>query len=194
VALTPAAVQRLSVMQELPVHVASAILASKLRAVSCPLHRGPRYVGKSKMNLVGLIQHGLRALMVFPEDVLVRVGISCAIISTTSIVFSFTAIGLKIIDVATPGWFSLALGLLFLIVLQAISLAITTLMTLIVIVLIRSAFAQKPQHYSEFVESVFMTRATSASRRETFGSVLKPGDMLNIRNDLARFGSRYDRV
>jgi hypothetical protein len=121
---------------------------------------------------------------------LVRVGISCAIISSISIIFGFAAIGLKLIDFATPGWFSLALGLLFLIVLEAISLAITTLMILIVIVLVRSALALKAQPYSDFVESVVITSVATNSRRDAIKSFLKASDMLNVRNTLARFGSR----
>ena len=53
-ALKAHAVKRLVVMQELSIHVAGAVLASKLRTGVCSLDRGPRYAGQSKMNFVGL--------------------------------------------------------------------------------------------------------------------------------------------
>ena len=112
-ALKAPAVKRLVVMQELPIHVAGAAIASKLRTKICPLPRGPRYAGQSKMNFVGLVLHGFKGLMVFAEDVLVRVGIACAVIASLTIVASIVAIGLKLLSIATPGWFSVALGLLY---------------------------------------------------------------------------------
>ena len=54
-ALKPHAVKRLVAMQELSIHVAGAVLASKLRTIPCSLDRGPRYAGQSKMNFVGLV-------------------------------------------------------------------------------------------------------------------------------------------
>jgi hypothetical protein len=127
-ALKPAAVRRLASMQELPIHVAAAVLASKLRLSICPLHRGPRYAGQSKMNFVGLVLHGFKGLMVFAEDVLVRTGISCFIISSIAIFAAIIAVGLKIIGISTPGWFSIALGILMILFLQTGSLALIILM------------------------------------------------------------------
>ena len=155
--LKATAVQRLVVMQELPIHVAAAVLASKLRAKICPLHRGPRYAGQSKMNFVGLVLHGFKGLMVFAEDVLVRVGIACALIAALSIFGALASISLKMFGVATPGWFSVALGLLFLILLQTIALAIMTLMTLMLTGVVRGGTLATVIAYHDFVESVIET-------------------------------------
>jgi len=127
-AFKPAAVKRLVVMQELWMHVAACALTSRLRIATCPLDRGPRYAGLSKMNFVGLALHGFKGLMVFAEDVLVRVGIACALVAALSVLGSATAIVLKIIGFATPGWFSIALGILFLVFLQTGALTLMTLM------------------------------------------------------------------
>jgi hypothetical protein len=156
-ALKASAVQRLVVMQELPIHVAAAVLASKLRAQICPLHRGPRYAGQSKMNFVGLVLHGFKGLMVFAEDVLVRVGIACALIASLSIAGAITAVSLKLFGVATPGWFSVALGLLFLMLLQTIALAIMTLMTLMLTGVVRGGTLATVIVYHDFVECVIET-------------------------------------
>ena len=76
-----AGLRRLAAMQELPLHLAATALVSKLRIKPIIIDRGARYAGRSKMNFVGLVLHAFRALMVFAEDVLVRVGILCAFIN-----------------------------------------------------------------------------------------------------------------
>lgn len=127
-ALSSVALKRLVSMNELWIHVAGCALASRLRIVNCPLDRGPRHAGKSKMNFVALALHGFKGLMIFAEDVLVRVGIACALIAALSVLGGATAVVLKVIGFATPGWFSVALGILFLVFLQTGALTLMTLM------------------------------------------------------------------
>jgi glycosyltransferase involved in cell wall biosynthesis len=126
--MTPAALARLASMQELWLHVAGCTLTSKLRLRACALDRGPRYAGNSKMNFVGLALHGFKALMVFAEDVLVRVGIACALVAALSVVGVVVAIVLKSVGFATPGWFSVALGIMLLVFMQTGTLTLMTLM------------------------------------------------------------------
>jgi hypothetical protein len=154
-ALKPAAVTRLVVMRELATHVAGSVLASKLRLVTCPLDRGPRYAGQSKMNFVGLALHGFKGLMVFAEDVLVRVGIACALIAGLSVLGAAAAIVLKIIGFSTPGWFSIALGVLVLMFLQTGAL---TLMTLMLTGVVRAGSVTTAIAYHDFIEKVFESR------------------------------------
>lgn len=153
-ALKPTALKRLAAMQELWMHMASCVLTSKLRIQSLPIDRGPRYAGKSKMNFVGLALHGFRALMVFAEDVLVRVGIICAFVAVVTVLASFVAIGLKLAGFATPGWFSVALGILLLVFLQTGAL---TLMTLMLTGVVRAGAPNQVDYnaYIERVEQVF---------------------------------------
>ena len=153
-ALKPAAVRRLVAMQELPIHVAAAVLASKLRTGICPLDRGPRYAGQSKMNFVGLALHGFKALMVFAEDVLVRVGIFSAGLAVLSVGGSALAILLKLLGYSTPGWFSIALGVLLLIFLQTGALA---LMTLMLTGVMRSGSVVTAVAHREFIAEVIET-------------------------------------
>ena len=127
-AVGPIGLKRLAAMQELWMHVAGCVLSSKLRIQTLPIDRGPRYAGKSKMNFVGLALHGFRALMVFAEDVLVRVGMMCALVAGLTVSASLLAIGLKLANFATPGWFSVALGILLLVLLQTGALTLMTLM------------------------------------------------------------------
>jgi hypothetical protein len=127
-AVRAAALPRLAAMQEVWIHVAGCILLSRLRISLCPIDRGVRYSGTSRMNFVSLVLHGFRALMVFGEDVLVRVGIACTLVATLSIVGGIAAMVLKLLGIATPGWFSVAIGILFLVFLQTGTLTLVTLM------------------------------------------------------------------
>lgn len=153
-AIKTKAVKRLVVMQELPIHVAGAVLASKLRTGACSIDRGPRYAGQSKMNFVGLVLHGFKGLMVFAEDVLVRVGIACALIAGMSVAGILAAVFLKLIGFSTPGWFSVALGILLLMLLQTGALA---LMTLMLTGVVRGGTVTTPVAYHDFVEQITKT-------------------------------------
>lgn len=154
-ALSAGAVRRLAAMQELWIHVAGCVLTSKLRIESLPLDRGPRYAGRSKMNFVGLALHGFKALMVFAEDVLVRVGVACTAIAVLSIIGGAATILFKLFGVATPGWASVASGILFLVFLQTGAL---TLMTLMLTGVVRGGSVASVS-YKEFVESVLNVRS-----------------------------------
>ena len=154
-ALKPEAVKRLSAMHESWTHIAGAVLASKLRLAVVPLDRGARYAGQSKMNFVGLALHGFKALMVFAEDVLVRVGLACVVISILSVLGALVAIVLKLIGFATPGWFSVALGVLFLVFLQTAALTLMTLM----LSGVAKGGAVLVDAYREFVDVVIPVRA-----------------------------------
>jgi len=149
-ALKPAAMRRLVAMQELWIHVAACVLGSRLRVAMCALDRGPRYAGQSKMNFVGLALHGFRALMVFADDVLVRVGIACAAVAALSVGGGIAAIVLKLLGFATPGWFSVAFGILLLMFLQTGAI---TLMTLMLAGVARSA-ATPGIEYRDFIDEV----------------------------------------
>jgi hypothetical protein len=122
------ALMRITHMQEVWIHVAGCVLTSKLRIAKCALDRGTRFSGSSKMNFGGLVLHGFRALMIFAEDVLVRVGLFCLAVAALSLLGVVSTIVLKLLGFATPGWFSTALGLLILIFFQTGALTLITLM------------------------------------------------------------------
>jgi hypothetical protein len=153
-ALKPTAVQRMAAMEETSIHVAGAVLASKLRTKGCPLDRGPRYAGKSKMNFVGLALHGFKALMVFAEDVMVRVGLACALIGALSLIGIIMAITLKVMGYSTPGWFSVAMGIMLLILLQTGALSLLTLM---LTGIVRGKTIVENQSYKSYIIDVIST-------------------------------------
>lgn len=110
------------------------------------------------MNFVGLTLHGFRALMVFAEDVLVRVGLMCVVVSSVSVVFAVLATLLKLAGYATPGWFSMALGVLFLVFLQTGTL---TLMTLMLSGIVRGGI-QKRGAFMDYITGTNEVRTSAA--------------------------------
>ena len=154
VALKPAAVRRLTSMQELWTHLAGCVLLSKLRTQAEPIDRGRRYAGKSKMNFTGLALHGFRAVMIFAEDVLVRVGIVCSVVTALSIMAGLIATILKIIGFATPGWFSVTLGILLIVFLQ------TGALTLVALMLsgVARGTPESPQQYRHYIDRISYTK------------------------------------
>ncbi|HRQ65776.1 MAG TPA: glycosyltransferase [Xanthomonadaceae bacterium] len=156
-AMKPEALKRLAAMGELPIHVAGTVLLSRLRWRPCPIDRGTRYAGTSRMNFVGLVLHGFKGLMVFAEDVLVRVGAACALVAAMSVLAITAAIILKSVGYATPGWFSVALGILFIMFLQTGAI---TLMTLLLTGVMRSAVVL-PGDYRPLIERVIESGSTA---------------------------------
>ena len=109
---------RLSAMTEIYIHFAGGVIASGLRYVRVPTDRSARYAGTSKMNFVDLALHGFRCVMVFAENVLIRVGVFFAVMTVGLMLTSITAVALKMLGYATPGWFSITIGILIVIFLQ----------------------------------------------------------------------------
>ena len=107
------------------------------------------------MNFVGLVLHGFKGLMVFAEDVLVRVGIACAAIAGFAVLGTATAVVLKLLGYSTPGWFSIALGILVLMFLQTGALA---LMALMLTGVVRGGTVTTAIAYHDFVEQVIETQ------------------------------------
>jgi hypothetical protein len=127
-AMTGKGARRMAAMQETWVHFPAAVMVSRLRMRPVPTDRGKRYFGVSRMNFVSLALHGMRSIMVFAEDVLVRVGVLCVgMIVVAAALLGVTTL-LKLIGWATPGWFSTAFGILVIILLQAGILSFVTLM------------------------------------------------------------------
>lgn len=149
-ALKPMAVSRLSSMNEIWIHLAASVIASKLRIEACQIDRGVRYAGSSKMNFVGLVLHGFKGVMVFSEQVLIRMGGASLIVAITSVVVVFFAVFLKIIDAASPGWISTVVGSTLSIFLQT---GVLTLITLMITGLVKVSSLNKVD-FKSFIQDV----------------------------------------
>jgi glycosyltransferase involved in cell wall biosynthesis len=119
-AMNREAASRLAASSDTWHHVAASVLNAKLRVTHCAIDRGPRYTGKSKMNFVSLVLHGFRGIMVFFDRVLVRVSIVCILCAVVAVAAMIIIASLKIMGLASPGWFSTLSGILVLILFQVL--------------------------------------------------------------------------
>ena len=127
-AISREGVEKLIEYPEVSMHIAGTLLRSKIPLSYLPLDRATRYSGQSKMNFQSLILHGFKAFMVFAEDSLVRVGSFCAFIVFLIALLASTIFSLKLIGLSSPGWFSISLGILTLILTQTGTLTLMMLM------------------------------------------------------------------
>jgi len=105
-------------------HYAASVAGSKLSFTTIPSHRGARISGKSHLNYVNLVIHGLSALSCYNEII----GVRLLLISSFLFVLSlFGLVATLTLHFATqlpiPGWTSVFAGLLIIFLLQVITLA-----------------------------------------------------------------------
>src|SRR5262249_1540529 len=109
----------------------------------------------------------------FAEDVLVRVGVACAVASTACIVLGLTVITLKLAGLATPGWFSISLGVLVMLLLQMGALSLMMLL----LSGVANVAATAPPDHLRFIDRIEFVRSTvpiSLMQRGTEAIVRNP--------------------
>lgn len=116
--------RRLVVVSELWNHYAAAVFKARVPRTSVPTVRAPRLAGRSRMNFVDLVTHGLSALSVHSE----LIGVRLLVVTATLIgVMASGLVGVLAIrfftDLAIPGWASTVVGLLLVLLLQAAAFA-----------------------------------------------------------------------
>ncbi len=126
-ALRPDAVVRIAGMAEAATHVAGAVVKSRLRRANVTTDRGDRYHGQTKMNFVALVLHGMRAVTVFGDAVLIRMALVFVLMAWFSIVSVGTALSLKLAGMTAPGWVTTVTGFMLSIFLQTGVLTMITL-------------------------------------------------------------------
>lgn len=125
--------RRLVMIPDLWNNLAAAILSSRLPVEQVQIDRGRRYAGRSQMNFVGLVMHGLSSISVYAETIYVRLlllTIALVMITVLAIPFVLT---LRIFFPlhATPGWASTVSFGLVIIFLQVFLATITSILTLL---------------------------------------------------------------
>jgi len=125
-------VRRLVHMPELWNNLAASIIRSRLRCTAVSTSRGSRYHGRSRMNLVALIVHGLSALSVHIDTIFVRVLLTAAAVAIASIT-GITAVALIrfTTNLGIPGWATTAAGDLLIILLQTVVIVVAATLTML---------------------------------------------------------------
>jgi glycosyltransferase involved in cell wall biosynthesis len=104
------AARRLAEMSELWLSLPATILRSRYPIAKVSTERGQRFHGRSHMNVVSLVVFGISAVAVFVEHVLTRMILGAAVFVAVITLASLTALILKIVGMATPGWLTTVLG------------------------------------------------------------------------------------
>ncbi len=127
-----AAVRRLVHMPELWNNLAASIMRSRLSYRTVPTTRGRRSAGRSKMNLVSLIVHGLSALSVQIDRIFVRLLLAAVFVGGAAGfgILAVTAIRFAT-DLAIPGWATTAVGDLLIILLQTLVIVVAASLTVL---------------------------------------------------------------
>lgn len=116
---------RLVSVSELWNHYAASVLVARIANCQIPINRGLRITGRSKMNLVSLVVHGLSSISVHGEMVSVRVLFLLAISCGLLFVALAAVVGIRFgTDLAIPGWATSAVGFLILALLQLLLISV----------------------------------------------------------------------
>jgi glycosyltransferase involved in cell wall biosynthesis len=134
-------------------HYAAAVFKSRLPHELLPTSRGDRISGKSKMNFVALVTHGLSAISVFGETVGVRLLIGSAVASLVLLLVLALVFFIRLTTtLAIPGWATYTGGLLVVALLGVINVAIVV--TLIVLSSRNNMSFLPLRDYSWFIKSI----------------------------------------
>lgn len=125
-------VRNLAFVSEIWNNYPGGVIRSKLPYTSVPLERGHRLAGKSKMNFVSLVLHGMSAIAVFLDTTAVRIMLFMLFLIFCSFGGIAIVIFLKLVaNMASPGWAS-SLGIaFFIIVLQGFFISLFLVFTVL---------------------------------------------------------------
>ena len=119
------ALDSLIVVSELWNHYSAAVFKSRQPFETLPTTRAKRLSGHSRMNFVGLVAHGLGAISVFSEVIGVRLLVATlGLILVTAFGLALTVVVRLATDLPIPGWATSTLGILAVILFQAVMLSI----------------------------------------------------------------------
>jgi len=111
--------KRLVAVSELWNHYAAAVHKARLPMALVSTQRGKRLAGRSHMNLVALVVHGLSAMAVFGD----RIGVRLLIVASLGMVLAGGAligvVGIRMFTtLAVPGWATYVSGILLVMLIQ----------------------------------------------------------------------------
>jgi polyisoprenyl-phosphate glycosyltransferase len=152
----------LVVVAELWSHYAAAVFISRLPFTMLPTRRAQRLAGRSSMNVVSLVTHGLSAISVFSEVVSVRVLLATLYLGLVSVAGIFTVAGIRLLTPwAIPGWATYTTGLLLVMLLLVVMFAF--LFSFTVLFYRKSAAMLPARDYPLFIDGVHLLHARAAS-------------------------------
>ncbi|HKP76001.1 MAG TPA: glycosyltransferase family 2 protein [Longimicrobiaceae bacterium] len=105
-------------------NLAATVKRSRLPMRMIPTRRGTRYAGSSKMSFVGLAVHGLSAISVYTDVVLMRIIVGATAAAGAFVLLLAVVVGIRLFTgLAIPGWASFMAASLVILLLQALLIA-----------------------------------------------------------------------
>lgn len=134
-------------------NLAAAVIKSNMNVIKLGTSKGNRIAGSSKMNFTALLLHGLSAIAVFTEAVAARLLIFSITIILVSLLVAGFILGIKLFtDLAIPGWASVILSAVLIVLLQG---CLLSLFTLFLFLSSRSNRQFIPaKHYTDYVRNI----------------------------------------
>jgi polyisoprenyl-phosphate glycosyltransferase len=131
--IVPAAhLKRLVLLSEMWNHYAAAVFKSRIPYETVPTHRAPRLAGRSRMNFVSLVTHGLSAISVFSELVGVRLLLLTGLFSTLTFLGLAGVLLTAMVTGATiPPWGYQVMALLTVLLVQCLVLGVVFVMVIL---------------------------------------------------------------
>jgi polyisoprenyl-phosphate glycosyltransferase len=104
-------------------NLAGTLARARIPLAKLPSDRGKRYAGKSQMNFISLVTHGLSAISVYSDVVVVRLMIATLTTMAVTLLGICWVLMVKLFtNLAIPGWATSAIGVLAVILTQALIL------------------------------------------------------------------------
>jgi glycosyltransferase involved in cell wall biosynthesis len=130
--VVPAAyLKRLVLLSDLWNHYAAAVFKSRIPYRTVPTHRAPRLAGRSRMNFVGLVAHGLSGISVFGETVGVRLLLATGLFTALGVLALFALLGMVLMGLTVPAWSYQLIGVLVLMLAQCLVLGVVFVMVIL---------------------------------------------------------------
>lgn len=115
---------RVVVVSEIWNHYAAGVVMARLPYDTIPTRRGNRLSGRSKMNFVSLLIHGMSAMSVYAPIVGVRLLVACGAAAALMVVAACAVVGIRLFtDLAIAGWATAAFGLTAVLLFQTLGMA-----------------------------------------------------------------------
>lgn len=121
-AISPAALDQLVHTPEIWNHLAASISKLRCRIVRVPHDRARRYDGSSKMTVQSLVLHGMSALSVYTDVILIRIMFATLAMAALAGLSIAVILGLYLFSSWTVrGWTSILAGVMFAILVQVLA-------------------------------------------------------------------------
>jgi glycosyltransferase involved in cell wall biosynthesis len=117
--------RRVVVVSEIWSHYVSGLMKARLPFTTIDTSRGKRLAGRTKMNYVALVTHGLSAIAVNGDVFGVRMLIATSVMVVAAVVAIILAVSIRLgTHLAIPGWATYVVAFSILTILQAIGLSL----------------------------------------------------------------------